>query len=53
MDNRLLRLPPAPRHDPAKDGNPFRWIVETAPKVREQNRQLHAQHRQMMRDSEE
>jgi hypothetical protein len=25
-----------PRHDAAKDGNPFRWIVETAPKVRAQ-----------------
>jgi hypothetical protein len=32
----LLRFPPVPRFDPKKDGNPFRWIVATAPMVRAQ-----------------
>lgn len=36
----LLRFPPAPRHDPHTDGNPFRWIVNTAPKVRAQRQVL-------------
>jgi len=30
----LLRLPPKPVFDPAADGNPFDWIVRTAPKAR-------------------
>lgn len=36
----LLRLPPAPRYDAQKDGNPFAWIVATAPKVREQHQDV-------------
>lgn len=36
----LLRFPPVPRHDATKDGNPFTWIVATAPKVRAQRQQV-------------
>lgn len=42
---KLLRLPPAPRHDPKKDGNPFAWIVATAPKVRAANATMTALHK--------
>lgn len=30
----MTQFPPVPRYDPTKDGNPFRWIVATAPKAR-------------------
>lgn len=30
----LHRMPAAPRYDATKDGNPFAWIVATAPKAR-------------------
>lgn len=30
----LLRHSPLPVYDATKDGNPFRWIVAVAPKVR-------------------
>lgn len=53
MFERLLRLPPVPRHDPQKDGNPFKWIVDTAPKVREQRAQLQQTHRQLVRDHDD
>jgi len=43
--DRLLRLPPVPRHDQAKDGNPFAWIVAMAAKVRAQRSGLQQEHR--------
>lgn len=48
MIERLLRLPASPRHDPEKDGNPFDWIVATAPEVREQRMQLQREHREQI-----
>lgn len=45
MMDRLLRLPPVPRHDQAKDGNPFAWIVAMAAKVRSQRTELQHAHR--------
>ncbi len=33
----ILRFPPVPRYDASKGGNPFAWIVATAPKVRAQH----------------
>lgn len=48
----LLRLPPVPRFDADRDGNPFRWIVATAPKVRANVATLVQQHRLANRDSE-
>lgn len=36
----VLRFPSAPRYDASKDGNPFRWIVATAPKVRQQRQDV-------------
>ncbi|MFY9479165.1 MAG: hypothetical protein WAQ08_16085 [Aquabacterium sp.] len=42
----LLRLPPVPRHDPQRDGNPFAWIIATAPRVRAQQAAQVHQHRQ-------
>lgn len=48
----LLRLPPVPRFDAERDGNPFQWIVATAPKVRANVATLVQQHRQANRDSE-
>lgn len=41
----LLRLPPVPRHDPQRDGNPFAWIIATAPRVRAQQATMVLQHR--------
>lgn len=40
MTMSLLRFPPAPRYDAHKDGNPFAWIVATAPKVRAQRQDV-------------
>lgn len=48
----LLRLPPVPRFDAERDGNPFQWIVATAPKVRANVTTLVQQHRLANRDSE-
>ena len=50
MIDRLLRLPAAPRYDQDKDGNPFDWIVATAPKVRAQRSELQHEHRQKVRE---
>jgi hypothetical protein len=36
----ILRFPPPPRYDAQQDGNPFAWIVATAPKVRAQRQVL-------------
>lgn len=36
MSAKLLRLPRLPVFDRETDGNPFQWIVKTAPKVRAQ-----------------
>lgn len=52
MTDSLLRLPPVPRHDPKKDGNPFAWIVANAPKVREQRKQAHMEHSAKVREQE-
>jgi hypothetical protein len=51
--NALLRKPPMPVHDPKKDGNPFRWIVATAPVVREVRQMAHNNLRQHMREQDE
>lgn len=48
----LLRLPPAPRFDAERDGNPFQWIVATAPKVRATVATVVQQHRMTNRDSQ-
>lgn len=45
----LLRLPPAPRHEAPRDGNPFAWIVANAPKVRAQQQVVIQQHRARVR----
>ena len=50
MIERLLRLPASPRYDPEKDGNPFDWIVATAPKVRCMRSQLQQEHREKVKD---
>lgn len=42
---RLLRLPPMPRHDPTKDGNPFDWIVKHAPIVKAERQAATLAHR--------
>lgn len=49
MTVKLLRLPPAPRHEAPKDGNPYAWIVATAPKVRAQQQAAYQQHRAHVR----
>lgn len=41
--NQVLRMPPAPRWDPDSAENPFRWIVDTAPAVRDQRNALMSQ----------
>jgi hypothetical protein len=51
--NALLRKPPMPVHDPKKDGNPFAWIVKTAPVVREVRQQAHQILRQHVREQDE
>jgi hypothetical protein len=37
------RMPPAPRWDPDSGENPFRWIVATAPAVRDQRNDVMSQ----------
>ena len=53
MINALLRKPPMPVHDTKRDGNPFTWIVATAPKVRQERNQAHQTLRQHARDRDE
>lgn len=36
----ILRFPSPPRYDAQQDGNPFAWIVATAPKVRAERQKL-------------
>ena len=45
----LLRMPETPRYDAQRDGNPFAWIVKTAPLVREQRQNADDQHRLIRR----
>lgn len=42
---RLLKLPPMPVYDPAKDGNPFAWIAKTAPIVKAERQAAMLAHR--------
>mgnify|MGYP006204990445 CR=1 FL=1 len=51
-DPALLRLPPVPRYDAERDGNPFAWIVATAPQVREHQVDLVQTHRAQHQDRE-
>lgn len=51
-DPALLRLPPVPRYDAERDGNPFAWIVATAPKVRAHQVDLVQTHRAQHQDRE-
>lgn len=48
----LLRLPPVPRYDAGRDGNPFAWIVAMAPKVRAHQADLVQTHRTQHQDRE-
>ena len=48
----LLRMPKVPRFDAKRDGNPFDWIVRTAPLVREERQNADDQHRQIRRIEE-
>lgn len=48
----LLRLPLVPRFDAERDGDPFQWIVATAPKVRATVATVVQQHRMTNRDSQ-
>lgn len=45
----LLRLPPVPRFDPEKDGNPYQWIAQNAPMVRAKQEAVMENHRRMRR----
>lgn len=45
MTSRVLVMPPAPRYDPDKDGNPFEWIVRSAEAVKVQRKAAALQYR--------
>lgn len=45
MTDRLLRFPPLPTFDPAKDGNPFAWVIANAPRVKAERMAVALAHR--------
>lgn len=45
----VIKMPPLPIHDQKRDGNPFAWIVELAPRVREERAEVIRQHRETVK----